>query len=566
MPCLASLLAVVLVAGCAGDDAAEDAPARTPAPGELVADPDATISFVDATAAAGITFTHNTGAFGEKWLPETMGSGCAWVDYDTDGDPDALLLSGKDFEGHPTGRRQTMALFANDGGTFSDVTRAAGLATPIYAMGVTYGDYDADGDPDLYITALGPNRLYRNDAGVFVDVAARIGVADPGFGSSASWLDADEDGDLDLITLNYVKWSPETDIFCSLDGTNKSYCTPEAYQGASPILYRNDGDTFADVSAAAGIHDPTSKALGVVCFDYDADGRDDIFIANDTQPNFLFHNEGDGTFTERGLLAGIGFDEVGRVRGAMGVDIADFDFTGRPSLVVGNFSNEMVALYHNEGKGFFIDVAPTGSVGRQSLLTLAFGVLFLDVDLDGLQDLFVANGHVENEVQKIQERVTYAQPPHLFRNLGRGRFDDVAPGSPALTEPVVARGAAAADYDGDGDVDVLVTTSGGPAKLYRNDGADGSHGLRIRLQGGSGSNRDAYGAKVQVTASGVTRTEWLRAGHSYCSQSENVLTFGLGSLESADEVVVTWPSGTTSRVSGVAAGSTLLLEEPPAAR
>jgi hypothetical protein len=434
----------------------------------------------------------------------------------------------------------------------------------MYGMGATCGDIDADGDPDLYVTALGPNRLYRNDGGRFVDIAAALGVDDPGFGSSASFVDYDDDGDLDLFTLNYVQWTPETDIRCTLDGTNKSYCTPEAYRGASPRLFRNDGRTFSDVTVQAGVFDSTAKALGVVCFDYNGDGWEDLFVANDTQPNFLFHNSGDGTFEEVGMRAGVAFDESGKARGAMGVDFADYDHCGMPSLTVGNFSNEMASLYHNEGHGFFIDAAPTSGVGAQSLLTLAFGMLFVDYDLDGHPDIFVANGHVENEIQKVQRRVSYAQPPHLFRNLGAGRFTDVAPTSRTLSEPMVARGSASADFDGDGDLDFLVTTCGGSAKLFRNDGANGRRAVRIRLRGGSGSNLDAYGAKVELTAGGTRRTAWSRAGSSYLSQSENAITFGLGDLASADEIVVTWPSGKVSRVSDVSAGARLTIAETEA--
>ena len=553
------LLAALIAIGCGDSREAEPpAPAKPePAPAQT-----ALVEFTEVAAEVGIEFTHNTGAFGQKWLPETMGSGCAFVDYDLDGDADALLLSGSDFPGQASARRQTMALFRNDGGRFVDVTVAAGLADPAYSMGVTYGDYDADGDPDLYVTTLGRNRLYRNDGGAFVDVAEDLGVADEGFGSSASWFDYDGDGDLDLFTLNYVEWTPETDIFCALDGVNKSYCTPEVYPGGTSRLFRNDGEAgFTDVSASAGILDATGKALGIVCFDYDGDGFEDVFVANDTHPNFLFRNQGDGTFTEEGVMAGVAFDEAGVARGAMGVDIADYDRSGKPSLAIGNFSNEMLALYDNEGAGFFIDSAPTSAVGRQSLLTLAFGTLFFDFDLDSFPDIFVANGHVEDEIQKVQERVTYEQAPHLFRNLGAGRFDDVAPQSPALSVPIVARGAATADFDGDGDLDVLVTTKGGPAKLYRNDGADGRQAIHLDLVGGAGSNIDGYGARITVDVGGNVQTAWARGAHSYCSQSMKTMTFGIGSAPQADEIVIYWPSGKISRLSAVPAGSRLTVRE-----
>ena len=553
-----------MIAGCgrppSGDASAPPAAETesTPAPAETA------VVFHDVAKEVGLDFVHNTGAFGEKWLPETMGSGLAWPDFDGDGDPDLLLLSGMDFEGHPTGGRNTPALYRNDGGTFTDVTAAAGLDVPGYLMGATIGDYDADGDIDLYVTALGPNRLWRNDGGRFHDVGAALGVADPGFGSSASWLDYDRDGDLDLFTLNYVQWTPDTDIFCSLDGTNKSYCTPEAYRGATSRLYRNDGDIFHDVTEAAGVLDATAKALGILCLDLDGDEWVDVFVAQDTQPNTLYHNEGDGTFTEQGMIAGVAFDESGRARGAMGVDAADYDGSGRPSLTIGNFSNEMLALYHNEGAGFFIDAAPTSNVGRESLLTLAFGAFFFDFDLDGYPDIFVSNGHVENEIQKVQSRVSYAQPAHLFRNLGTGRFEDVAPESDALSRAVVARGTACADYDGDGDLDVAMILSGGPARLLRNDGASGDRGLRVRLVGGAGSNLQGFGARVEVTAAGRRQTGWCRAGHSYASQSESVLTFGLGTARAAESVVVHWPSGKTSRQRDGPAGTVLEVRETEA--
>jgi len=559
---LAALAAAGLTAACGSEgERPEPPPAARSAPAP--AGP-STAAFTEVSAEVGIDFVHNTGAFGQKWLPETMGSGCAWPDVDGDGDPDLLILSGRDFEGHPTGGRQTSALYRNDGGRFTDITRAAGLADPIYGMGVTCGDYDRDGDVDLYVTALGPNRLYRNDGARFVDVAAVLGVADAGFGSSASWLDHDRDGDLDLFTLNYVTWTPETDIFCSLDGTNKSYCTPEAYTGAVSRLYRNDGGRFTDVTEAAGVLDATGKALGLVCVDLDGDGWEDVFVAQDTQPNLLWRNRGDGTFEEEGMIAGVAFDESGRARGAMGVDAADYDGSGLPSLTIGNFSNEMLALYHNEGAGFFIDAAPTSSVGRESLLTLAFGAFFVDYDLDGRPDIFVANGHVENEIQKVQTRVAYAQPAHLFPNLGGGRFEDVAPGVPALAEPIVGRGSACADFDGDGDPDFAVVTSGGRFRLLRNDGADGERGVRVSLVGDAGSNPHGFGARCRLTVGGDTQTAWMRAAHSYASQSESALTFGLGGAPRADALEVRWPSGRVTRLEGVEAGARLVLRESEA--
>jgi len=551
--------ALSIAAGCAGG-ADERAGEALPAPGAGAG----RLGFTEVAQAVGIDFVHNTGAFGEKWLPETMGAGCAWPDVDGDGDPDLLILSGKDFAGHPTGGRQTAALYRNDGGLFTDITAAAGLDAPLYGMGVTYGDYDGDGDVDLYVTALGPNRLYRNDGGAFTDVAPVLGVDDGGFGASASWLDYDRDGDLDLFALSYVAWTPDTDIFCSLDGRTKSYCTPEAYPGTVSRLYRNDGGRFTDVTEPAGLLDTDGKALGVVCVDVDADGWDDIFVAQDTQPNRLWINRGDGTFDAAGMVAGVALDESGRARGGMGVDAADYDGSGRPSLAIGNFSNEMVALYRNQGDGLFVDIAPTGAVGRESLLTLAFGVCFADFDLDGRVDLFVANGHVETDVQRVQNRVAYAQPAHLFRNLGGGRFADVAPTVPALADSIVARGAAYADFDGDGDLDIGIVTSGGRFRLLRNDVEGSAGSVRVRLVGDRGSNPQGFGARVELEAGGTTQVAWMRAAHSYASQSEDVLTFGIGAARQADAITVRWPSGAATRRTGVPAGARLILRESEA--
>ncbi len=520
--------------------------------------------FVDITDEAGIRFHHENGAFGKKYLPETMGSGCAFFDFDSDGDQDILLVNSTRWPDAPPGRPGTPALYRNRGnGTFEDVTKGSGLDRSLYGMGVAISDYDGDGDPDVYLTALGPNVLLRNDGnGKFTDVSTTAGVGDPGFGSSATWFDYDKDKDLDLFFLNYVQWSRETDIYCSLDGKTKSYCTPESYEGASPVLYRNEGNgTFKDVSREAGLHNPRGKGLGVAVFDFDEDGHLDLAVANDTQPNNLFKNNGNGTFTDVGVLAGIAFSESGVARGAMGIDAGDYDGSGRESLVIGNFSNEMISLYHNEGRGFFIDAAPVSDVGRASLLTLAFGAFFFDFDLDGLLDIFVANGHVENDIQAVQQRVTHAQPPHLFRNLGQSRFRDVATEvGPELGRPLVARGAAYGDIDSDGDLDLLITTNGGRAYLYRNDlTAPGSWvGFRLR---GVASNRDGIGARIRVTAGGRTQTSAVKSATGYLSQNQLPVVFGLGKSGAIEKVEVLWPSGRTQTVTNPAPGRIHLVEE-----
>ena len=519
--------------------------------------------FSDVTAAAGIRFRHNNGAFGKKYLPETLGSGCAFLDFDNDGWQDILLINSRNFPGRP-GPRSFPALYRNNrNGTFTDATKQAGLAVELYGFGVAAADFDNDGRVDVYITALGPNRLFRNVGGRFVDVSERAGVADPGFSTSAMWFDYDSDGKLDLFVANYVEWSPERDLFCTLDGKTKSYCTPESYTGQSSTLYRNKGDgTFENVTKAAGLHDPSSKALGVALLDYNLDGRPDLFVANDTQPNRLYHNKGDGTFVDVGMTAGVAFNEAGVARAGMGVDAADYDGSGRPSLVIGNFSNEMMALYSNEGNGLFIDEAPASTIGKVSLLTLTFACFFFDFDLDGLLDIFAVNGHVADDISRVQPKVTYAQAPNLFRNRGGRKFDAVTSTlGPALQKPVVGRGAAYGDYDNDGDLDLLITANNGPARLLRNDGGNRNQALRVHARGTT-SNRDAIGARVEITLdNGKKLWSVVKTGSSYCSQSELPLTFGLGKSSRVSAIEIKWPNGRTETVRDVGSNRSLRLEE-----
>ena len=520
--------------------------------------------FSDVTTEAGIRFVHNNGAFGRKYLPETMGAGALFLDADGDGWQDVLLLNGKHWPGRP-GARSLPALYRNlQNGRFSDITRGSGLDVELYGMGGAAADFDNDGKVDVYVTALGGNRLFQNaGGGIFRNVTAKAGVGDSGFSTGAIWIDYDKDGRLDLFVAHYVDWAIEKDLHCSLDGKNKSYCTPESYKGQSPSLFRNRGDgTFENVTRTAGLYDTSSKGLGVAMADFDGDGQMDVFVANDTEPNRLYRNKGNGAFEDVAVGAGVAFSQEGVARAGMGVDAIDYDGSGRPSLIIGNFSNQMMALYHNEGKGLFIDDAPRSTFGRASLLTLTFGCFFFDYDLDGFPDIFAANGHVSDDIEHVQSRVTYAQRPHLFRNLGRQQFEDVsAKSGPALQRAMVARGAAYGDYDGDGDLDILVSVNGGAARLFRNDGAARSNVLRVQTVGTT-SNRDGIGAKIEIALPGG-RTSWqiVKTGSSYLSQSELPLTFGLGSATRVERIRVTWPSGKVDAVAAVDANQVVTISE-----
>lgn len=522
---------------------------------------DTSVHFVDVTQKAGIGFVHHTGASGKKLLPEAMGSGCAFVDLDGDGWPDILLINSKDWT--PSGKHYFPGLYRNNkDGTFTDITKASGLDVEMYGMGVAVADYDNDGLPDVYITALEGDRLFHNEGhGHFRDVTVTSGIRNANFGTSAAWFDFDRDGKADLVVANYVQWTPQTDVRCSLDGKTKSYCTPESYKGESLRLYHNLGNgKFEDVTKKAGLGDTTSKSLGIVVFDYNGDQWPDLFIANDTQPNKLYRNNKNGSFTEEGLQAGIAYGDDGKARGAMGADAADYDRSGKQHLLVGNFSRQMLGVYHNEG-GLFVDTAPQTVIGQASLLSLTWATFFFDYDLDGFPDIFAANGHLEPDINRTQSDMFFKQPLLLFRNAGHGSFQNVSQDSgPDFKKPIVARGAAYADFDHDGDPDILISTSGGPAILLRNDGGNRNNWLNVKLVG-TKSNRSGLDSLVTVESASGKQSQTVHSGSSYCSQSDLALTFGLKQDRAVTRLTIDWPSGKVQQLNNIPVNKFVTINE-----
>lgn len=571
---------VVWLAARPRQRAAPVAPTPVLLPQEQAVAPIPSLPFTDITQAAGIDFVHHNGAYGDKLLPETMGGGCAFFDFDNDSDQDVLLVNSSSWPWHEEGPAPPPApvLYRNDGtGHFADVTRQVGLDLSFYGMGVAVGDYDNDGWVDLFVTAVGTNRMFRNREGTFQEVTGPAGVAGSPrqWSTSAAFLDIDNDGDLDLFVANYVAWSREVDFAVDyrLTGVGRAYGPPTSFPGAHALLYRNEGNgTFVDISATAGIQvshpttgQPIGKALGVLPLDVDRDGWIDVVVANDTVRNFFFHNRGDGTFGEEGTQVGVAFDRNGNATGAMGVDAAFYRNTEALGLVIGNFAGEMTSLYVAQGvPPLFTDDAIGEGIGAASRLMLTFGAFFFDADLDGRLDLLHANGHLEEEIAVVQPSQSYRQAAQLFWNTGAEAGATFVP-MPAhhthdLARPIVGRGAAYADIDNDGDLDVMLTQVGGRPALLRNDQRSGHHWLRVKVRSRHG-NRDALGAWVTVTAGGVRQRRQVMPTRSYLSQVELPVTFGLGAIGQVDSVQVSWPGGEAQDVTGIQVDTFVSIEQ-----
>ncbi len=529
--------------------------------------PASPVSFVDVTRPAGISFVHDNAASPEKYLIETMGAGCAWIDYDQDGLLDLYLVNSAATKLYTPKHSIRSALYHNNGdGTFTDVTDRAGVgAEGLFGMGVAVGDFNNDGFPDLFVLGYGRCILYRNNGdGTFTDITAKSGVENRGrWASSAAWFDYDNDGRLDLLIANYVDWTPENNFYCGDRGSGmRSYCHPDVYKGMPPTLYHNNGDgTFTDVSSASGIGAKPGNGLGVVTFDYDGDGWQDIFIANDSMPNFLFHNKRDGTFEEVGYLAGVAVSGDGQAEAGMGVDAADLTGNGQMDLVVTHLDLQLARLYRNKGNGVFDDETVRSKIGYATYHLSGFGTRFFDYDNDGARDLFIANGHVLDNIQLYRSEARYLEPKLMFRNTGGGLFENVSDRLGADFQlPRASRGVAVGDFDNDGDLDILVNNNGEAPQLLRNDGGNANHWLSILLIG-TRSNRDGVGARVKLSAGTSIQFDQKKGGMSYQSAQDPRLHFGLGSHTLIDSLEIDWPSGAKTKLGGIKADQIIAIQE-----
>lgn len=551
---------VGLLVGCGGN---------TPTPtveNNALPESASALRFTTVTAGTGLgDFKHVNGAFGKLWFPEIVGGGAGFMDYDGDGWEDLVLVQGGTWAESPHPPVSALALYRNQGdGSFTEVTDLVGLEEVVaYGMGVALADYDNDGDPDIFLSTVDRNLLFRNEATAdgqprFVEVGLAAGLTDIAeWSTSALFFDADLDGYLDLYVGNYVDWSPEKDIVCTIVENKKSYCTPQLYEGTAGRFYHNNGDgTFSDWTVEAGFADAPGKTLGVAEWDFNQDGWSDIVVANDTQRDLLYLNQGDGTFVERGVASGLAFDENGKARAGMGIDIGILDETGQPSVLVGHFHNEMMGVYRQVGDALFVDRSAPAQIGRASMATVTFGLCLFDADLDGDLDVFATNGHISEDVELVMGNAPFRQLPHLFLNEGEGRFSE---STLSLTPPVVGRGVATADYDRDGDVDLLVTENDGPVYLVRNELEEGQ-AVRVALQGTT-ANRDALGAQVEAVVGARRMHQRVRNGSSYLASSEKTLTFGLGTASQIDTLIVHWPGGGVDRYTALPAQHEVLISQ-----
>lgn len=525
------------------------------------------VQFTNIAKQAGISFRHDNAASNEKYLIETMGAGCAWIDFDQNGLLDLYLVNGAATRIYAPVQPLRSSLYRNNGdGTFTDVTERAGVAAEnLFGMGVAVGDYDNDGFPDLFVLGYGRCILYRNNGnGAFTDVTARAGVENSGrWGSSAAWFDYDNDGLLDLVIANYVDWSPDRNFYCGAQGPGlRSYCHPDDYHGQAPTLYHNNGDgTFTDVSKASGLGLKPANGLGIVTFDYDDDGWQDIFISNDSMPNSLFRNNRDGTFREVAYETGVAVSSDGAPEAGMGVDAADATGAGHMDIVVTHLDLQLARLYQNLGDGTFDDATFRSKIAYDTFHVSGFGTSFMDYDNDGRCDVFMANGHVLDNIERYHPGTHYAEPKLMFRNLGKGIFQNVSSQlGPDFALPTVSRGAAIGDFDNDGDLDILVNNNGGPAQLLRNDGGNGNHWLSILLIG-TRSNRDGVGARLTVKAGDLVLHEQRKGGMSYQSSQDPRLHFGLADQRTADLIEIKWPSGAVTHLTGIASDQIIAVKE-----
>jgi len=531
------------------------------------ATPTAQVTFTDVARSSGITFQHDNAATPEKFLIETMGSGCAWIDYDQDGLLDLYLVNGAATKVYTPGHPLSSALYHNNGnGTFTDVTAKAGVGSnTLFGMGVAVGDYDNDGFPDLFVCGYGRSVLYHNNGdGTFTDVTSRTGVANTGrWASSAAWFDYDNDGRLDLVIANYVDWSPERNFYCGDRGPGmRSYCHPDDFNPQPPTLFHNNGDgTFTDVSKSAGLAAKPANGLGIVTFDYDNDGWQDIFIANDHMPNSLFHNNRNGTFSEVGYFAGVAVSGDGQAEAGMGTDAADTTGNGRMDLVAVHLDMQLARLYQNMGDGTFEDATFRSRLSYATFHMSEFGTRFFDYDNDGAIDLFMANGHVLDNIARYHADTKYAEPKLMFRNTGHGIFQNVSDQlGPDFLSPRVSRGAAIGDFDNDGDLDILVNNCGQTPQLLRNDGGNRNHWMEILLIGAK-SNRDGVGARVRVRSGDLTLYDQRKGGMSYQSAQDPRLHFGLGQRTKIDSIEILWPSGMDTKLTNIECNQILAVKE-----